>query len=67
MLNPVAILKRAWDSVVDEAKDISDMDAAYILASAIRHVARPERDVYPKTRRGTKRRPVTRTGRRSGR
>lgn len=29
------------------------------LRHAIRHITRPDRDVYPKSRKGTKRRPVT--------
>jgi len=62
MLNPVAILKRAHDSILERAVTFSDVDGAYTLARAIQHITRPDRDVYPKTRRGTKTRPVTRSG-----
>lgn len=31
---------------------------AWYLIRAIEHLARPERAIYPKTRKGTKRRPV---------
>jgi len=67
MLNPVAILKRAYDAILDEPATLYTMDAACMLTSAIRHITRPERDIYPKTRRGTKTRPVTRTARKAGR
>ena len=60
MLNPVAMLKRAYDSILEEADGLDGVDGAYILARAIRHITRPERAIYPKTRRGTKTRPVTR-------
>ena len=61
MLNPVAILKRAYDSILEEPATLYTMDAACMLTDAIRHIARPDRSVYPKTRRGTKTRPVTRS------
>ena len=64
MLNPIAILKRAYDSILEEPATLYTMDAACMLTSAIRHIARSERDIYPKTRRGTKTRPVTRSTRR---
>jgi len=35
-----------------------------ILANAIRHLAYPDRDVYPKSRRGTKSKPVKLCGHR---
>lgn len=34
--------------------------AVVILAHAIRHIAYPDRDVYPKVRHGSKKHPVTR-------
>ena len=60
MLNPIAILKRAFDAIMDEPPTFETMEAECTLASAIQHIARPDRATYPKTRRGTKKRPVTR-------
>jgi len=59
-LNPVAILKRAYDAIMSKPVSDIEMDAVISLEHAIQHVARPERSVYPKTRRGTKTRPVMR-------
>ena len=49
----VAILNAAGEMVCGQSAP-----AQLILYRAIRHIAYPDRDVYPKSRRGTKSNPV---------
>jgi hypothetical protein len=58
----VAILNDALDRLEEREADHGDGEpcAIRILYHAIQHISRPERDVYPKTRKGTKGRPVIR-------
>lgn len=61
--NACAILKSCDDELVRIQREQGYVawTARWILHHAIAHLARPDRDIYPKTRRGTKRAPITRT------
>lgn len=60
VIDAVVILNKAWLQMERSpyASLPEGVMAALILDHAIRHISRPERDVYPKTRRGTKAKPV---------
>lgn len=60
VLKAVEILNQAYDEVAPHPRS-----AALILYRAIRHLSMPERDVYPKTRKGTKSKPILRRSRTS--
>lgn len=58
----VLIMNRLSRELVDGAvppRGEGESRGAHLLIRAVRHLAYPDRDVYPKTRRGTKSNPVT--------
>lgn len=61
----VSILNTVWKLVQLDGKmsDAAVAQADRILTHAIQHVARPDRDVYPKVRRSRKGNPVRRLAR----
>ena len=60
-LDPIDILGHAYCEVDRDttANGYARLEAAIILRDAIQHLARPERDVYPKVRHATKSHPFT--------
>jgi hypothetical protein len=61
-LDAITILNRLYWEVWHENDwfYVDRWTALEQIGNAMRHLARPDRDVYPKTRRGSKRNPVTR-------
>jgi len=58
----ITLLNMAYDELdVDTQMSVAASFAGRdILADAVKYLARPDRAVYPKTRRGTKRHPIVR-------
>ena len=58
----IAIMAKATDHIIADliTPNFERFRAVKILHHAIRHLAYPDRDMYPKSRKGTKRRPNVR-------
>jgi hypothetical protein len=62
VIDAIVILNRLYQETVawDDPMPRQRNEALHYLDSAMRYLARPDRAIYPKTRRGSKRNPVTR-------
>jgi hypothetical protein len=60
VIEAIEILNSAADEVAGEKMMLASLRMKWVrfLFGAIEHIAKPDRDVYPKTRRGTKTNPV---------